>query len=444
MFQKISSRLNVEHFVLLAVVFALLVLFCENRIGKVHTVFLDLDKTLIQNRLSIEKENKKLFLLIGEQRAKYPNPITLNTYQDAKKTIELCNTLHLHLDSLRTNLIDFVEGNASTTSLVHFEEQAGVRRFFETQYDLNTLAKKTNQLQDSLLLQIKDKRERLDIVKQFQLDLYKKDSFSYSTMYPSCNFKHISLAGALAVLSNLQMQVAATETVMLNYYSDRVNIIDCGYHSYSLYIKPQPYLSFIQGKKIRFDLFMRAYSTNPGSIEMNINGIPQPVKDGIVHYVKRGKTIGTENINIEVFKKVWDETFSNQVRKCIATQHYEYEVLPPMIQLTTKYKLPAPTIKLGGTQSDGTLAASAFQQYHDLQAAIEEGDVKNNYTIQHFTCIYLSKEKDPITIYNKGATFNSQLIDLQRTATSGDTFLLTEIEGVNKKEALNSLVVHIE
>ncbi len=63
MFQKISFRFKVEHFVGFAIALALLVLYTEKRVGNVHTLFLDLEKTIIKSRLNIEKKTKNFFSL---------------------------------------------------------------------------------------------------------------------------------------------------------------------------------------------------------------------------------------------------------------------------------------------------------------------------------------------------------------------------------------------
>jgi gliding motility-associated protein GldM len=121
-------------------------------------------------------------------------------------------------------------------------------------------------------------------------------SDSKATNWSELKFKQMPVAAVMPTLTKLVSDTKTSETALLNYFFNQVGGTDIKFDKFKVAIAPKKaYL--IRGDKFEADVYLAAFSSNPGSnVSISVNGSGLGLKEGVAHYETTPGGIGKQTI----------------------------------------------------------------------------------------------------------------------------------------------------
>jgi gliding motility-associated protein GldM len=159
------------------------------------------------------------------------------------------------------------------------------------------IEKKIQEMRDRFL-KLSDDADRKAMADQIALQVDSIPSDSKAKNWAELKFKQMPVAAVMPMLSKLVNDAKTSETTLLNYFLKKVNgETEIRLDEFRVAIAPKKsYL--IRGDKFEADIYLAAYSKNPGAnISISANGSGLPLRDGVAHYETTPGGIGKQTVN---------------------------------------------------------------------------------------------------------------------------------------------------
>jgi gliding motility-associated protein GldM len=158
-------------------------------------------------------------------------------------------------------------------------------------------------------------------MKNVPLDVEEVPTDSKAKTWVDFKFKQMPVAAIMPMFTKLQADAKTTETALLNYVAKKVNGEEIVLDGFKVAIAPKNgYV--IAGEKFEADVYLAAYSTNPGTgVSINVNGQGLGLKEGVAHYETTTNEIGKKTLKASA-------TIVNPLTKEVknVTSDFTYEV----------------------------------------------------------------------------------------------------------------------
>ena len=159
------------------------------------------------------------------------------------------------------------------------------------------IEKQINETRSKLLAAIQDPTDRAMLSKQIALLVDSVPAGAEAKNWVDLKFAHMPVAAVMPTLTKLVADVKTSETALMNYFMDKVSgRIEIKFDKFKVAIAPKKaYL--IRGDKFEADVYLAAYSSNPGQgVSISVNGSGLALKDGVAHFETTPSSIGKQTV----------------------------------------------------------------------------------------------------------------------------------------------------
>ncbi len=159
------------------------------------------------------------------------------------------------------------------------------------------IEKKINEIRGRLLTAIQDPADRAMLSKQIALLVDSIPAGAEAKTWVDLKFAHMPVAAVMPTLTKLVADAKTSETALMNYFMDKVSgRIEIKFDKFKVAIAPKKaYL--IRGDKFEADVYLAAYSSNPGQgVSISVNGSGLGLKDGVAHFETTPSGIGKQTV----------------------------------------------------------------------------------------------------------------------------------------------------
>jgi gliding motility-associated protein GldM len=159
------------------------------------------------------------------------------------------------------------------------------------------IEKKIGETRAKFLAAIEDAGDREKLSKMIALQVDAIPNGSEAKTWVDLKFAHMPVAAVMPALTKMTADAKTSETALLNYFMDKVSgKLEIKLDKFRVAIAPKKaYL--IRGDKFEADVYLGAYSSNPGQgLSISVNGSGLSIKDGVGHYETTPGGIGKQTI----------------------------------------------------------------------------------------------------------------------------------------------------
>jgi gliding motility-associated protein GldM len=468
--------------------------------AEIINAFFALNKGINNTNGIVDNSNIRLKASIDAQAKAYSNPATASAKSGAEKAIEISKEFASYITSLNDEMVEAAGGpNPAYTDgrPVRYKDKDVTTRMFlpEGQNRGVELETKINETRAKYLALVSDPKERADLEKQIALGVETMEEISKvskAKTWSEYKFKQMPVAAVMPLFTKLRADAKNSETSLLNYFADKVNIKEIKFDGFKVAIAPKNgYI--IQGEKFEADVYLAAYSTNPGSgVSISVNGGGIATKDGVGHYTATAGELGKKKVTASASIKnpMTGETktvngeFEYEVgRRSVAISADKMNVFyigvdNPVsvsaagvssnllkasgsgVSLTDKgdgkYNVTASapnpnasiTVSAPGLQQTfpfrvkripdpvaklgnkmgGSMGNGEFKAQSGVLAWLEGFDFDAKCQIQSYRLTRVPKRQDPVVIENSGGSFNGQCRSLADAAKPGDIYYIDDVK----------------
>lgn len=275
------------------------------------------DKLLKRNNEVVDKTATMIYYKIEKDAYSYPSPTNKAFFEKTKNFKSVSSSLNTWFEKLKTEFINVSGGfdKTDSTLLANRFSTKTSRQFFSEQ--------KIKEIRDSLA---RFQDTLMDIAKQYR-DEYLKNQYGTIKLLTNevywQSLNKLTDADALSRLTYIQNQLALDKIPYLNYVYSIVGYRGLIFDQFKVAIAPNK-AALIEGETIKADVYLAAYSSNPGTdVTIFVNNREIPLKDGVSHFERIEKSRGKKTIRAEarVTNPFTCQTISQ-------FGEFEYEVLP--------------------------------------------------------------------------------------------------------------------
>lgn len=292
--------------------------------AEIINAFFALNKGIKTSNLILDQSNDQIKKQIDKQADAYKNPInegfraaSVETQQIDKEFVAYINSLN----ELLTKEAGGVSKDYSDGRPERFKDKDVTTRIFVNEKKGDELQKRILETRDKFLAVIKDPADRELLSRQIALKVDSIAPDSKAKTWPEYKFKQMPVAAVMPFFSKLQADAKTSETAILNYLFNKIGGSDIKFDNFKVAIAPKTgYV--IQGEKFEADVYLAAYSSNPGTgVSINVNGSGLPIKEGVAHYEATGSDLGKKTVKATATIK---NPLTGEVKS--VTGEFEYEV----------------------------------------------------------------------------------------------------------------------
>jgi gliding motility-associated protein GldM len=467
--------------------------------AEIINAFFALNKGINNTNGIVDNSNIRLKASIDAQAKAYTNPITANAKSGAEKAIEISKEFASYVTGLNDDMVTAAGGpnpEYADGRPVRFKDKDVTTRMFlpEGENKGEELQKRILETREKYLALITDPKEKAEIEKQIALGVETMEDISKvskAKTWSEYKFKQMPVAAVMPFFTKLKADAKNSETALLNYFADKVNIKEIKFDGFKVAIAPKNgYI--IQGEKFEADVYLAAYSTNPGSgVNISVNGGGLPTKDGVGHYTTTATELGKKKVSASASIK---NPSTGEVKT--VNGEFEYEVGRRSVAISAdkmnvfyigvdnpvsvsaagvssndlrvtgsgvnisgsagKYvvtastpnpnasitvsaqglqqnfpfrvkRIPDPVAKLGNKMG-GSMGNGEFKAQGGVLAWLDGFDFDAKCQIQSFRLTRVPKRQDPVVIENPGGSFNGQSRSLADAAKPGDIYYFDDVK----------------
>ena len=271
--------------------------------AEIINAFFSLNKGIQDSNVIVSKSNGDMKSAIDKQAE--TNPAKYSTYKSqADKVIEISKEFESYITGVTTELVTAAGGldpKHSDGRPVKYKDKDIPTHLFLTagggKGRGGEIEKKIGETRAKFLAAIEDPADREKLSKMIALQVDAIPAGSEAKSWVDLKFAHMPVAAVMPALTKMTADAKTSETALLNYFMDKVSgKLEIKLDKFRVAIAPKKaYL--IRGDKFEADVYLGAYSSNPGQgLSISVNGSGLSIKDGVGHYETTPGGIGKQTI----------------------------------------------------------------------------------------------------------------------------------------------------
>ena len=268
--------------------------------AEIINAFFALNRGIKSSNEIVDKSNVSIKAAIDKQAEAYRNPTNDEFKSLATQAQKISKDFESYINSVTDKLVQEAGGPSTEYSdgrPVRFKDKDVPTRMFLNDKKGEEIQQKIVDVRKAFLNLIKDPKDKADIEKQIaiQVDEIPKDSKAKS--WSELKFKQMPVAAVMPMLTKLVADNKTSETALMNYFFNKIGGEVIRFENFKVAIAPKKsYL--IRGDKFEADIYLAAYSSNPGTnVSISANGSGLPLNQGVAHYETTPSGIGKQTLN---------------------------------------------------------------------------------------------------------------------------------------------------
>ncbi|KAI9550589.1 hypothetical protein GHT06_005836 [Daphnia sinensis] len=267
--------------------------------AEIINAFFSLNKGIKDSNEIVAVSNKSMKDGIDEQVK--VNPAKNAPFQaQAAKVMDITKDFESYVNGLTKELVDKAGGldpKHSDGRPVKYKDKDIPNQIFILGGKGAELEAKIKSTREALLNAIADETKRKELTNKIALQVDEVPSDAHAKNWVELKFSHMPVAAVMPILTKLVADAKTSETALLNYLMDAVSgKKELKFDQFKVAIAPKKaYL--IRGDKFEADVYLAAYSSNPGQdVSISVNGSGLGLKDGVAHYETTPSGIGKQTV----------------------------------------------------------------------------------------------------------------------------------------------------
>ncbi len=346
------------------------------------------------------------------------------------------------------------------------------------------LQAKISETRAKFLALIEDPKDRGGMENSIALRVDSIAADSKAKTWSEYKFKQMPVAAVMPTLTKFASDSKTSETALLNFFLNKMGGTLIRFEKFKVAIAPKKsYL--IKGDKFEADVYLAAYSDNPGTgIGISVNGSGLPLKDGVAHYESTPGGVGRQTVNAvatvrnpttgqttsvngtfeyEVGEKsatisadkmnviyigvdnpmsisaagvssndlkvsatgcTIDRSGSGWMAHATKSGTAQLTVTGGGLTVTKDFRvkqIPDPSPRFA-TKKGGGIGSGEARVQEGLQAVLDNFDFDAKCVIERFQLVRIPKRDDPKPADNQGARFSGTAANLMNAASPGDQY----------------------
>ncbi|HMG17016.1 MAG TPA: GldM family protein [Saprospiraceae bacterium] len=301
-------------------------LLALNVSAEVMNAFFTLNKGIQSSNKIVDVNNDAIKQAINKQAEAYKNPINEQYKVNAEKTIVLTKEFNDYIEGIRKMIFDAAGGPSDKDPL---------RPRMEKDKDITTrlLVYDNRKQKDGVGVELEKKIRTLrnelskmcdndpGTLKSISLDIEELPKNTDKKNWADFKFRQMPVAAVFPMLSKIEADAKTSSTAILNYINTKVGGTEMKFDKFKVALAPKTgYV--IKGEKFEADVYLAAFSSNPGSgVTITVNGRGLPVKEGVANYSTIASSIGKQTVKASASIK---NPLTGEVKT--VTTDFDYEV----------------------------------------------------------------------------------------------------------------------
>ena len=267
--------------------------------AEIINAFYALNRGMQSSNEIVDKSNTMIKNAI-DQEVKAYNNVTNQGYQaKAIEAMKISKEFESYISSIVSELTTRAGGidpHHTDGRPVRYKDKDVPTNFFINEKKGEELEKKIAETRQKFLALVTDPVKNKEFQSQIALQVDAIPSDSKAANWTDLKFKQMPVAAVMPTLTKFVSDAKTSETALLNYFFDLVGGKEIKLDQFKVAISPKKsYL--IRGDKFEADVYLAAYSSNPGTgVSISVNGSGLGMIDGVAHYETTPSGIGKQTV----------------------------------------------------------------------------------------------------------------------------------------------------
>ncbi len=272
--------------------------------AEIINAFFALNKGINTSNGIVDQSNTAIKGAIDKQVTAYNNPVNQGYKATAEKAAEIVKEFEAYMKGMTDMMIEGAGGvnpKYSDGRPVRYKDKDVTTRLFlnepsPTANRGSEIEAKITEVRGKLLALFTDPKERQEMESQIALAIDSIALDSKAKTWPEYKFKQMPVAAVMPFFTKLIADAKTSQTAILNKMLQKVGGEDIKFDNFKVAIAPKNgYI--IRGEKFEADVYLAAYSSNPGTgVSISVNGQGLGLKDGVGHYETTASNLGKQTV----------------------------------------------------------------------------------------------------------------------------------------------------
>jgi gliding motility-associated protein GldM len=267
--------------------------------AEIINAFYALNKGMTASNQIVDKSNTMIKNAIDQQVKAYNNAPNQGFQAQALKAMQISKEFEGYISGIVSELTKRAGGvdpHHTDGRPIRYKDKDVPTNFFITEKKGTELEAKINEVRQKFLALVTDPAKRKEFENQIALKVDSIPSDSKAKNWTDLKFKQMPVAAVMPTLTKFVSDAKTSETALLNYFFGLVGGKEIKFDQFKVAIAPKKaYL--IRGDKFEADVYLAAYSSNPGTdVSISVNGSGLSMKDGVAKYETTPGGIGKQTV----------------------------------------------------------------------------------------------------------------------------------------------------
>ncbi len=268
--------------------------------AEIINAFFALNKSIKSSNEIVDKSNVSIKTAIDKQADAYKNATNEQFRGLAAQAQKVAKDFESYVSNITNDLITAAGGPSKDHPdgrPVRYKDKDVTTRMFLNDKKGDDLQAKIVEARKAFLALVPDAKDRAELEKQIALQVDEIPSDSKAKTWSELKFKQMPVAAVMPMLTKLVADSKTSETALLNYFFNKIGGDVIKFENFKVAIAPKKsYL--IRGDKFEADIYLAAYSSNPGTnVSISANGSGLPMNQGVAHYETTPSGLGKQTVN---------------------------------------------------------------------------------------------------------------------------------------------------
>jgi len=273
-------------------------LLALNVSAEIFNAFEVVEKGLKKSNEVLDKNNSNLPPEIAKLARKDDN---LATYAERTGPVrELSANFSEYVDGIVNHMIEETGGYLEDGKVKGFQNKDITTRYLVNEGKGDELEQRLRSLEEEFLEYV-DPQDRERMANELSIEIDESWQESDKRSWAEFNFNQMPLLATMPIFEKIKNDVKSAESSLLNYLMNKVGGEDIVFDNYQVVMQAKKgYV--IKGEPFEADFFLStsASGTSNTRIDIEVNGSPVPVTDGVATYTAPTNSTGVKEVNASI------------------------------------------------------------------------------------------------------------------------------------------------